>query len=291
MSTPPILNYTSKEKDLGSIVIKRALPTAKKRMVGPFIFLDHMGPATLPASKAMNVGLHPHIGLSTLTYLLEGHIRHRDSLGIDQVIEPGDVNWMTAGSGISHMETGPEEDDLNTTRKLHGLQFWVALPDTIEDMPPAFTHYNKKVIPKIKTDLCEITVIVGKWKNVISPVKTQSETVFLKYTLNTSGTTEFNSQTHELAIYVISGELQVSGKIYKAFDTLIFSENSEVKITASADSEFVVFGGLAFKSEKHIWWNFVSSSQEKIQKAKENWNAGHFPMIDGISQRLLAPEK
>ena len=290
MNTSPILTYTSKEKDLGSIVIKRALPTAKKRMVGPFIFLDHMGPAVLPATKAMNVGLHPHIGLSTLTYLLEGHIRHRDSLGVDQVIEPGDVNWMTAGSGISHMETGPEEDDLSTTRKLHGLQFWVALPDDLEDMQPAFTHYNKTVIPKITQELCEITVIVGQWKNTSSPVKPQSETIFLKYTLKANGITEFNSQNHELAIYIISGQIDVNGSPYQSFDTLIFSENSNVKITASADSEFVVFGGLAFKSEKHIWWNFVSSSKEKIQKAKEIWNAGHFPMIDGISQRLLAPE-
>lgn len=287
----PILSYPSKEKDLGSIVIKRALPTAKKRMVGPFIFLDHMGPATLPAHKAMNVGLHPHIGLSTLTYLLEGHVRHRDSLGIDQVIEPGDVNWMTAGSGISHMETGPEADDLSIPRKLHGLQFWVALPNEIEDMPPAFTHYNKKTIPLINEDLCETTVIVGTWQGVSSPVKTQSETVFLKYSLKTNGKTQFNSQNNELAIYIVSGQLEVNEKNYNAYDTLIFSENSEVKITASADSEFVVFGGLAFKTEKYIWWNFVSSSQEKIQKAKENWNAGHFPMIDGISQRLLAPEK
>lgn len=289
--TSPLLSYTSKEKDLGSIIVKRVLPTAKKRMVGPFIFLDHMGPAVLPASKSMNVGLHPHIGLSTLTYLLEGHIRHRDSLGIDQVIEPGDVNWMTAGSGISHMETGPEADDLNQPRKLHGLQFWVALPNDIEDMEPSFVHYNKKTIPIINQGLCETTVVVGTWQGVSSPVKTQSETIFLKYSLKTSGTTQFNSQNHELAIYVINGQIEVNGPTYAASNTLIFSENSEIKITASADSEFVVFGGLAFKTEKYIWWNFVSSSQEKIQKAKENWNAGHFPMIDGISQRLLAPEK
>jgi redox-sensitive bicupin YhaK (pirin superfamily) len=289
--TQPIFSYSSKEKDLGSIVIKRALPTAKKRMVGPFIFFDHMGPATLPAQKSMNVGLHPHIGLSTLTYLLEGHVRHRDSLGVDQVIEPGDVNWMTAGSGISHMETSPQEDDLSTNRKLHGLQFWVALPDDIEDMKPEFTHYNKKVIPKINSDRCEITVIVGKWQEAVSPVKTQSETLFLKYSLQKSGETQFETQKNELAVYVISGELQINENDYKAFDTLIFSENSEVKIKASADSEFVVFGGLAFKTEKHIWWNFVSSSKEKIQKAKENWNAGHFQMVDGISQRILAPEK
>lgn len=287
----PVLTYSSKEKDLGSIKIRRVLPTAKKRMVGPFIFLDHMGPASFPANKAMNVGLHPHIGLSTLTYLLEGHIRHRDSLGIDQVIEPGDVNWMTAGSGISHMETSPAEDDLNTTRNLHGLQFWVALPDDTEEMPPAFTHYNKKVIPKINQEHCEINVIAGDWQGIRSPVQTQSETVFLKYSLKSSGHTQCNSQTHELAIYIIKGQLEVNGSSYKAFDTLIFTENSEIKMSANTDCEFVVFGGLAFKTEKHIWWNFVSSSLEKIQKAKQNWNAGHFPMIDGISQRLLAPEK
>jgi redox-sensitive bicupin YhaK (pirin superfamily) len=289
--TSPILSYSSKEKDLGSIIVKRVLPTAKKRMVGPFIFLDHMGPTVLPASKSMNVGLHPHIGLSTLTYLLEGHIRHRDSLGVDQVIEPGDVNWMTAGSGISHMETSPEEDDLSLPRHLHGLQFWVALPTDIEDMPPAFTHYNKNSIPLLSQELCVVNIIVGTWQGVSSPVKTQSETIFLKYSLKASGATEFNSQTHELAIYVISGQIEVNGQAYSASNTLIFSENSEVKIAAIADSDFIVFGGLAFKTEKYIWWNFVSSSQEKILKAKENWNAGHFPMIDGISQRLIAPQK
>jgi redox-sensitive bicupin YhaK (pirin superfamily) len=236
------------------------------------------------------VGLHPHIGLSTSTYLLEGRIRHRDSLGVDQIIEPGDVNWMTAGSGISHMETSPL-DEVSQKRRVHGLQFWVALPDEAEDCAPEFTHYNKKSIPQVSTDVSVIDVIVGKWMGLVSPVQTQSETLFVNYSLKQSANSDFKSETNELAVYILEGQLNINGTSYNASNTVIFSENSHIHIQALTDCRFVVFGGKAFAEEKYIWWNFVSSSQEKIQQAKINWNAGNFPLIAGINDRLMAPEK
>lgn len=289
MKSEPVVTLTSKPIDLGGFIVQRVLPTAVQRMVGPFIFLDHMGPHDFPPGQSMLVRAHPHIGLSTLTYLFAGRIHHRDSLGYSQVIEVGDVNWMTAGKGIAHSERGVEGDDLKQ-HTLHGLQFWVALPDVEEDQNPSFVHYGKSSIPKISNALMIADVIVGEWLGQRSPVKCTSPTTFVNINAHSSGKFSFNTESNQLAIYVLAGTVKVAGNIYQPKQLLVFSPGTEVEVGLEAGCHFVVFGGLPFDKPKHIWWNFVSSSKEKMEIAKLNWNSGNFPMVPDETDRIMAPQ-
>jgi redox-sensitive bicupin YhaK (pirin superfamily) len=288
MNTTPLLEIESKVKDLGGFPVQRVLPHIKKRMVGPFIFLDHMGPFEFPVGHNMEVKAHPHIGLSTLTYLFEGRIRHRDSLGSDQIIYPGDVNWMTAGSGVSHSERGVEGDE-KSPHALHGLQFWVALPDHLEDMAPQFQNYQKEVIPRLQTDSLNIEIIAGSYEGKNSPVQVFCKTTLLNMKSLKSGSWLWREQGQEICVHVIQGEVQINGKSYGPDHAVIFAENSEIAISYPSDAHFVIIGGEAFPRVKTIFWNFVSSSKEKIEKAKLNWNKGDFPMVPGEKERLISP--
>lgn len=278
----------SRSKDLSGMPISRVLPWVKKRMVGPFIFLDHMGPVHFTPTQKMNVNSHPHIGLSTLTYLFKGRIHHKDSLGSSLVIVPGEVNWMTAGSGISHSEKTPEED-LGHETDVHGLQFWVALPDELEDMNPSFFNFKNHQIPKIQHQEAEIDVVVGEFHGKSSPVKAFSPMIFVNVNAKDNYRFEYKAPTFEVALYLIEGSVEVGGVVYKNHEMIVFEPGSSVDAVISKGSHCVLIGGEAFPNPKFIWWNFVSSSKEKMGRARDNWNAGDFPQVPGEIEKILAP--
>lgn len=286
----PVLQYPAPEKDMMGTPIRRVLPVAKKRMVGHFIFLDHMGPVRFEKGTDTSVGAHPHIGLATLTYLFEGQIHHRDSLGSSQVITPGDVNWMIAGSGIAHSERGVKGDDLKE-HNLHGLQFWMALPDAEEDCAPQFFNFKKSQIPKTEKSGFQITEIVGPQSAVPAPPES---TLLVLQSFNRAQFLQAESE-QELAVYVIRGSVQVNSQTLPQYHAALFSAGSAVSVESQGPSKIIVFGGkpyqgLSGKNEKNIFWNFVSSSKDKIKSAQENWNKGDFPMVPGERDRILSPE-
>lgn len=275
-------------KDIG-IAVRRILPWAKKRMVGPFIFLDHMGPTHFKGpSEHMDVRPHPHIGLSTLTYLYEGAILHRDSLGVVQNILPGEVNWMTAGKGISHSERETTEARQHE-RTIHGLQFWVALPKESEDIDPSFHHYDKEEIPKHETDAAVIDVIGGSMFGKTSPLKAYSRLLFLSVKAKKRGELKISADGQELAVYIVNGEVQMSGETYKEAHMIVLEQGSDIELTHSEDAVFAVLGGDPFPEKRYIFWNLVSSSEEKIEAAKKAWKEGTFPAVPGDEERIPLP--
>lgn len=277
-----------REKDIG-ITVRRILPWAKKRMVGPFIFLDEMGPAHLLApGQAMDVRPHPHIGLSTLTYLFEGAIVHRDSLGYVETIVPGEVNWMTAGKGISHSERESAEARTHE-RTIHGLQFWVALPKEKEDMDPTFEHYDTSAIPKYKTENASITVVAGNAFGKQSPLTAHSPMVFVVIEAHEQGRIDFPAEGHELALYVVKGSVKVDGETYGANKMVVFKNKSDMSFFHSADALVAVIGGEPFPEERFIWWNLVSSSQAKIEAAKKAWEDNSFPQVPNDPEKIPLP--
>lgn len=278
----------SRAKDLAGMPIQRVLPWSKKRMVGPFIFLDHMGPVHFDHDHKMTVNAHPHIGLSTLTYLFKGHIHHKDSLGSSVVIIPGEVNWMTAGKGISHSEKTPKTEQ-GQESDVHGLQFWVALPDHLEDIGPSFCNFKKSQIPEIDLGDVKIDVVVGEYQGLVSPVKTYSPLVFLN--MQALSDYEFNYQntSYEVALYLIEGELAVGDKVYSNHEMIVFEKGSDIKAHLKKGTHCVLIGGETFEHPKFIWWNFVSSSKEKISQARDNWNKGDFPQVPGDIEIIMAP--
>lgn len=272
---------------LAGSLIQRILPFAKKRRVGPFTFLDHFGPAPFNPSHHMDVFAHPHIGLSTLTYLFDGHGEHRDSLGHVQNILPGDVNWMTAGKGISHVERTPSPT-LPQEGLMHGLQFWVALPEEREDMDPLFVHIDKQKIPRLQQGGLNISVVVGEAFGKKSPVPMESPTIFLSMTAGHDETFRYSSEKFETALYVISGEARIDGQDYSN-KMVVFEIGAELEVEIKKGSLCVLIGGEPFSTERHIWWNFVSSSKEKIEKAKAAWENQSFPQVPGEEIRIPLP--
>lgn len=278
----------SRSKDLAGMPISRVLPWSKKRMVGPFIFLDHMGPVHFDRDHKMTVNAHPHIGLSTLTYLFKGHIHHKDSLGSSVVIIPGEVNWMTAGKGISHSEKTPKVEE-GQESDVHGLQFWVALPDHLEDMDPSFVNFKNTQIPKLELIDVEIDVVVGKYQDLESPVKAYSPLVFLNMQAVSDYEFNYESNNFEVALYLIDGEIVVDDKIYSNHEMIVFEKGSDIKAHLKRGTHCVLIGGEMFEHPKFIWWNFVSSSKEKISLARDNWNKGNFPQVPGDIEIIMAP--
>lgn len=285
MEVPP------REKDLGDgVIVKRLLPYAKKRLVGPFIFLDHMGPAVVDAEKAFDVRPHPHIGLSTLSYLYEGKVHHRDSLGSDQTLLPRDVNWMTAGRGIVHSERTPDELR-GTSFRMELLQFWIALPKHAEDVEPRFSHHPSSEIPVFQHEGSQVTLIAGEAFGKKSPVDVYSKLFFFEV-LSTSGDSfSYSSNNQETALYLLKGEIEITGKTFSSGDFLIFEQGSDIHFTATKDSKMVMFGGEPLTEDRHIYWNFVSSSQEKIEQAKILWKAQGFPQVPGETEFIPLPKE
>jgi redox-sensitive bicupin YhaK (pirin superfamily) len=266
--------------DLGDFSVRRALPSARTRMVGPFIFFDHFGPAEFRAGAGLDVRPHPHIGLATVTYLFDGEIMHRDSLGTALAIKPGEVNWMTAGRGIVHSErTGA--DKRTTGSPLHGLQMWVALPKANEEMAPGFAHHDNQEFPVVTESGKTVRVVVGEAYGAKSPVPVVHETLFADVHLKAGAALPIDAQTEERAIYLIEGELDIAGDRFGFGQLLVFKPGDLVAVLAVRDSHFVIAGGAAMDGPRHIWWNFVSSSKERIEQAKAEWKAGHFQKVPG----------
>jgi hypothetical protein len=278
--------------DLGDgFSVRRALPSARTRMVGPFIFFDHFGPAEFRAGNGLDVRPHPHIGLATVTYLFDGEIMHRDSLGTAAAIRPGEVNWMTAGRGIVHSErTGPE---LRTAGSpIHGLQMWVALPQTKEEMAPGFAHHKVDEFPAVRDDGTFVRVVVGSLYGAQSPVPTLHETIFANGLLRAGATLPLDADHEERALYIVDGTVDIAGDKFEAGRLLVFKPGDRVTIKAATDAHFVIVGGAPMDGPRHIWWNFVSSRKERIEQAKAEWTAGHFGKVPGDEIEFIPlPEK
>ena len=276
-------------RDIGGFEVRRALPSAERRNVGPFVFFDQMGPAELAPGSGIDVRPHPHIGLATVTYLFEGTIVHRDSLGSVQAIEPGAVNWMTAGRGIVHSERS--DNELRKRRqKLSGIQIWVALPKQHEEIAPDFTHYAAGSLPQIEGEGKTVRIIAGSLFGKASPVKTLSQLFYADAALDSGASLLLNNDYDERGIYLLEGDVDIHGQRFEPGRLLVFSSGDEITIKALSAARFVLFGGEPLDSPRHLWWNFVSSSLERIEQAKSDWKSGRFAPVPGESEFIPLPE-
>ncbi|QIA24794.1 pirin family protein [Mesorhizobium sp. AA22] len=273
-------------KDIGGFQVHRALPTARRRLVGPFIFFDRMGPAILRAGQALDVRPHPHIGLSTVTYLFDGKIRHRDSLGTEMVIQPGDVNLMTAGRGIVHSERTPQELR-GAPMSVSGLQTWLALPDDKEEVDPIFENTAAMRLPKIDAEGVSGRIVIGAFSGLRSPVVTASDTLYADLSLAPGASVKIPADAEERAIYTLEGEVSISGDRFPAERLLVFRPGDEIVVSSEGGAHFMLFGGASLGSKRYIWWNFVSSSKERIEQAKEEWKTGRFDIVPGDEEEFI----
>ncbi|RWC37210.1 pirin family protein [Mesorhizobium sp.] len=273
-------------KDIGGFQVRRALPTARRRLVGPFIFFDRMGPAILRAGQALDVRPHPHIGLSTVTYLFDGKIRHRDSLGTEMVIQPGDVNLMTAGRGIVHSERTPQELR-GAPMSVSGLQTWLALPDDKEEVDPIFENTAAMRLPEIDAEGVSGRVVIGAFSGLRSPVVTASDTLYADVSLAPGASVKIPADAEERAIYTLEGEVSISGDRFPAERLLVFRPGDEIVVSSEGGAHFMLFGGASLGSKRYIWWNFVSSSKERIEQAKEEWKTGRFDIVPGDEEEFI----
>jgi redox-sensitive bicupin YhaK (pirin superfamily) len=278
------LILTPRDKDLGGFSVRRLLPTARRSMVGPWIFFDHMGPAHFPAGQGIAVRPHPHIGIATVTYLFEGEILHRDSLGSLQPIRPGDINLMVAGRGIVHSERErPEVTAVD--HALNGLQLWLALPDQHEETEPSFHHYPDEAIPALSVDGVPLRVMMGSAWGVTSPVRQFSETLYVEARLQRGQALEL-PPAQERALYVVSGALEAHGAALPEHSMTVFANQPGVAVQATEDARIALIGG-APVGERFIEWNFVSSRRERIEQAKRDWQGGHFPKVPGDETEFI----
>lgn len=277
-----------RERDLGEFTVRRVLPAAKRRMVGPFVFFDHMGPADFPPGKGVAVRPHPHIGLATITYLFEGQIMHRDNLGFAQPIEAGAVNLMTAGRGIVHSERAG--DDLEESSKLHGIQSWMALPHDEEEREPSFVHHPAADLPELDINGCTIRIIMGECFGQRSPVTTYSETLYMECLVPAGKKISIPGDSPELAVYIVSGEVHVSGERFGDGVMLVARPGEAIEMAATQGARVMVLGGDSL-GDRHVWWNFVSSSRERIEQAKDDWREGRFESVPGDDEFIPLPDQ
>ena len=284
-----LLVIPSREKDLGGFSVRRVLPYARRRMVGPFIFLDHMGPAEFRPGQGINVRPHPHIHLATVTYLFEGKVHHRDSLGFDQLIEPGAINWMTAGRGIVHSERTPK-DLAATGWRLDGIQCWVALPAEHENVAPSFAHHPSGTLPEFELQGVELKLLLGKALGHESPVKVHSDLFYLDARMEAGQKLTLPCDGREGAVYLAKGALRVSGVELSAYGMAVGVVGEPLVIEALEPSRFVLLGGSPV-GERYIEWNFVSSRRESVEEAKAEWRKGpgtvRFPKVPGDEQEFI----
>ncbi len=269
-----------RSRDIGDFLVGRLIPFRKKRMIGPFIFIDHMGPTTLGPNKYMDVDQHPHIGLSTLTYMLEGEIDHEDSIGTHQRISPGSVNWMTAGKGVTHTERTPQDLRNGKAFRAHGYQIWVALPKDLEDMEPQFHHIPADQLPRWTDGNTAFTLVAGAGYGQESPVPVYSPLFMVEiknqesYDLDIAG-----KLSGEIGICIVDGTIEACEEVIEKGNILVSKVEDTCKIKMRPNSHLLLFGGEPFPEERHIHWNFVSSSKEKIKQAREQWRNKSFPMM------------
>jgi redox-sensitive bicupin YhaK (pirin superfamily) len=286
---PVELVIAPRPRDIGGFEVRRLLPVAERRSVGPFVFFDQIGPATLAAAHGVDVRPHPHIGLATVTYLFEGEILHRDTLGSVQVIRPGDVNWMTAGSGIAHSERTPPDARVHDN-PLFGIQSWVALPKAQEEADPAFFHHPSATLPVIEGEGKTVRIIAGTAFGRRAPVATFSETLYCDVVLKAGARIEVPMEHEERAIQPVQGRIGVAGQTLESGSMLVLRANEPVVIEALEDARLMLLGGARLDGPRHIWWNFVSSSQERIEQAKADWKAGRFGAVPAESEFIPLPE-
>lgn len=276
----------ARPRDLGGFKVERLLPSAKWRMVGPFIFFDHMGPARLAPGQGMDVRPHPHIGLATVTYLFEGEIVHRDSLGSHQPITPGDINWMTAGRGIVHSErTSPELRKTET--QVDGLQLWVALPQEHEETEPAFHHHPARTLPTLERNGAHIRVLAGAAYGETSPVHTLSPLFYVDVAMTAGSTLPVPREHEERAVYVVRGAIHCGAEKAEAGRMIVFTPGAEVMLHAESEARVVLVGGAPLEGQRHIFWNFVSSSKERIEQAKRDWKEQRFAKVPGDEHEFI----
>ena len=275
--------------DIGAFEVQRLLPSRTRRMVGPFIFVDRMGPARLTESNPLQVRPHPHIGLATVTYLFSGEILHRDSLGVRQKIEPGAVNLMTAGSGIVHSERS-DPAALAAGIDLFGMQIWMALPRPLEETDPAFTHYPADTLPQFRDGAAAISLVAGSWRGETAPVETATSTIYADIALPAGTSLSIPADYAERALYPVQGGIEVGGSAVKTGCLIVLAQGAETTVRAIRDSRLLLLGGEAMDGPRHIWWNFVSSSKERIEQAKADWKAGRFPPVPEDPEFIPLPE-
>lgn len=280
---------SAKAKDIGGFSVRRALPAIERRMVGPFIFLDQIGPAEVPAGHGLDVRPHPHIGLSTMTYLYAGEIMHRDSLGTIQKISPGAVNWMTAGRGIAHSERTPDELR-KTGHLLAGIQFWVALPKPQEECAPSFVHIERDRLPAWTSDGTDIRLIAGAIAGRASPLAAPHPMICADLRLARGAAIDVPTDWPERAIHVSGGEVEIGGTRFTEGQLVVLRPGQGVRLTAHAAARLMLLGGDAMDGPRHIWWNFASSSKERIEQAKADWKGGKFPPVPQETEFIPLPE-
>ncbi|WP_298724094.1 pirin family protein [uncultured Ferrovibrio sp.] len=284
------LVITPRLRDLGEgFSVRRILPYARRRHVGPFVFFDHMGPVRFAPGQGLDVRPHPHIGLATITYLFDGEIMHRDSLGVVQPIRPGDVNWMVAGKGIVHSErTRPE---LRATgASLHGIQSWIALPQADEETDPSFRHHPESSLPEIVLSGVKLRLIAGQAFGAVSPVQTFAPMFYCDAQLSPGASLQMPEHYEERALYVAEGNAVIDGEIYDAGTMLVFKSDAQPQIQAQGAARLMLLGGAPLDGERHLWWNFVSSSKERIERAKRDWSEGRFALVPGETDFIPLPE-
>jgi redox-sensitive bicupin YhaK (pirin superfamily) len=266
--------------DIGNFEVFRALPFRKKRMVGPFIFWDQMGPGEFLTGQGVDVRPHPHIGLSTVTYLFDGSLHHRDSLGTDQTIHPGAINLMTAGKGIVHSERTGVEVRQGPSR-LFGIQSWLAQPKPREDSRPTFHHQSKEELPSHQEKGLKFRVLMGEAYGIKSPIPTDWDTLYLDVQMKSGARIQIPTETEERAIYVLDGKTRVAGREFEPRQMLVLRPGREVVVEAVEATRLMVLGGAAMDGPRYIWWNFVSSDKERLEQAKADWKEGRFPSVPG----------
>jgi hypothetical protein len=273
--------------DIGGFRVARALPSRERRMVGPFIFLDQMGPGEFLTGQGVDVRPHPHIGLATVTYLFEGAIMHRDSLGVVQRIEPGAMNWMTAGAGVVHSERTPH-DVRTAPARLYGIQSWFALPKALEEAQPAFVHHEAASLPMVESAGLAVRVVLGAMYGAQSPVAAPWETIYADAVI-AAGAKLPLPEAEERAAFIVEGAVEIAGETFDAGRLLVFRANDAITLTALAPSRVLILGGAAMDGPRYIEWNFVSSSRERIAQAKEDWRRGRFAGVPGETEFIPLP--
>ena len=287
-----MIPITGKAHDLGDgFFVTRLLPQAARRSLGPFVIFDYFGPVDFSPGKGIDVRPHPHIGLATITYLFEGSQMHRDTLGSVQEIKPGDVNWMTAGRGIAHSErTG--EDVRAAGHRLHGIQSWIGLPQADEEAPPAFQHFGVDDLPEHEDKGVTLRLIAGEAFGLTSPVKVFSPIFYADARFVPGGALHYSTDQEERALFVIEGEIQTGGdahgvEVHGPGAMLALEPGEEVTLYADAPARVMLLGGAALDGPRHIWWNFVSSSRDSIERAKQEWKDGKFGLIPGDDKEFI----
>ena len=275
-------------RPLEGFTVNRVWPIPRRRLIGPFIFLDHLMPVDMPAGKGFDVPPHPHIGIATVTWLFEGELMHADSLGFRQPIRPGELNWMTAGRGITHSERSTDAERRNASR-IHGLQAWVALPADAETSPPGFEHVASSELPSLEIGGAVLRVIAGEAFGVTSPVSTSSPLFYVEARIPEGRELALDPALGERGIYIVSGEIEIDGSSYESGRLLVLADERDCRIRARQPATLMLLGGAALEGERTIWWNFVASDPARIEAARIDWREGRFPPVAGDDERMPLP--